>query len=227
MAGSASEREIRDYAANRLRQILPGSRIIHELVVGGCRADLAAVERERITLVEIKSQKDVLKRLDVQMRHFERAAHSVIVIAHEKWFDRTPYNTGHPRFVPSDELEKGVKDRATIWAYPEQADRPLYGTWALPYWKLTGFQPRASEMLLLLWKSELLAEAGRHHVSCSTRSTVTHLVREMAWHMTGKEIAQAVCRQLRGRPFPEADPPIAPDIVAAASVNADTEAVLL
>lgn len=209
MAGSASEREIRDYTAGRLREMLPSARIVHELVVGGCRADLAAVEADRLTLVEIKSEKDVLKRLDRQMHHFERAAHSVIVVAHERWFDRTPYNSGHPRFVPSDPLRDGVDSRGEVWAYPEVVERSMYGRWAIPPWRRNGFQPRASDLLLLLWKPELLAEAARHRIVATSRSTVVHLVREMAWLMTGREIAEAVCRQLRGRHFPEADPPVA------------------
>lgn len=208
MAGSSSEREIRDYAAGRLREMYPGARIIHELVVRGCRADLAAVTERSVALVEIKSERDTLKRLPEQARQFSMAAHQVIVIAHERWFDKTPYNNGNPRFVPSAELRDGSGGRADIWAYPETPDRGMYGAWRLPSWHANDPEPRASELLGLLWRQELLVECGRHRISCSSRSTCPYLIREMAWHMTGREIVEAVCRQLRQRHFPEADAPI-------------------
>lgn len=204
MSGSASERAIRDYAADRLRQMMPDARIIHELVVGGCRADLAAIQPQRVTLVEIKSEKDTLKRFPEQVRQFERASHSVIIVAHEHWFDKTPYNNGLPRFAPGD----GLRDHSGIhnlWAYPEDHSRPNYSQWVIsPYlgWRP---EPHAARLLELLWKSELLTEAFRHRIAASSRSTVTSLIHDMAWHMTGKEIAEAVCRQLRQRNFPEAD----------------------
>lgn len=213
MAGSSSEREIRDYAADRLRQKLPEARIIHELVVGGCRADLAAVEPERITLVEIKSERDTLKRLPQQVRHFERASHAVLVIAHARWFDTTPYHNGRDRFVPIRELSDGAGS-SSIWAYPEEADRPMYGAWAMPRYWSAQIQPHAACLLELCWKAELLSECHRHRIAASSRSNCTDMIRDMAWHMTGAEIARAVCRQLRGREFPEADAPILEAIAA-------------
>jgi hypothetical protein len=213
MAGSSSERAIRDYAAGRLREMLPDARIIHELVVGGCRADLAAVQPERITLVEIKSEKDTLKRLPEQIRQFERAAHDVIIIAHERWFNTIPYNNGAPRFVPGDDLREhgGIHN---VWAYPEDHSRPNYNRWVVsPYlgWRP---EPHAARLLELLWKSELLTEAFRHRISATSRTTVTTLIHDLAWHMTGAEIARAVCRQLRQRAFPEADAPIVERLAA-------------
>lgn len=208
MSGSASERAIRDYTAGRLREMLPDARIIHELVVGGCRADLAAIEPERVTLIEIKSEKDTLGRLERQVTHFSRAAHRVVVVAHEKWFDRTPYNTGEPRFAPSDELRDWCAYPAHLWAYPEVVDRPNYARWTLAPYFGDRPEPRAAELLGLLWRSELIDEARRHCIATSSRATVNWLIREMAWLMTGREIAGGVCRQLRQRPFPEADTPI-------------------
>lgn len=208
MSGSASERAIRDYAADRLRGLLPEARIIHELVVGGCRADLAAIEPERVTLVEIKSERDSLKRLPVQVRQFERASHAVIVIAHSRWFDTTPYQNGKPRFVPTHELSDGA-GAAQVWAFPETPERgTMYGTWAMPrYWSAQP-EPHAARLLELCWKAELLAECHRHRIAASTRSNCTDMIRDMALLMTGREIAQAVCRSLRGREFPEADSPV-------------------
>ena len=215
MAGSSSEREIRDYAANRLRQMLPAARIVHELVVGGCRADLAAIEAERITLVEIKSERDTLKRLPEQVRQFARASHCVVVVAHEKWFDRTPYNNGLPRFVPSDEFRDACSgETAEVWGYPEIAERPNYGRWCLMPWAYGRAQPHAARLLELCWRAELLEEAFAHRIAASSRATMPWLIREMAWNMTGKEIARAVCRRLRRRSFPEADAPIVEAVAA-------------
>ncbi|MBO9624189.1 MAG: hypothetical protein J7500_15885 [Sphingomonas sp.] len=207
MAGSAAEREIRDYAAGRLRQMLPEARIIHELVVGGCRADLAAVEPERVTLVEIKSERDTLKRLPEQVRQFGRAAHQVVVVAHERWWDTKPYDNGSPRFAPSDELQDGAAGHG-IWAYPEVAEHKPYGAWNMPrHWSARP-EPHAARLLELCWRAELLAECHRHRIPATARSTRTTMIRDMAWLMTGREIVRAVCRQLRQREFPEADAPI-------------------
>lgn len=214
VTGSVAEREIRDAAAGFFRAQRPDARIIHELVVGGCRADLAVVQTERIALVEIKSSRDTLKRLAEQVRQFKRASHEVIVIADEKWFDRTPYNNGMPRFVPSDALQDGAPYPAEIWAYPEDKARRSYRPWHMPHWRAVSAQPHAARLLELLWKSELLAECFRHRISVSSRTTCPVMIRDMAWHMTGAEIARAVCRQLRQREFPEADAPIVERLAA-------------
>ncbi len=214
MSGSAAEREIRDHAAARLRQMMPEARIIHELVVGGCRADLAAVQPERITLVEIKSRKDTLKRLEKQVRQFGRAAHEVIVIADEKWFDTTPYNSGAPRFVPSEALQQSAPN-VTVWAYPESEARPNYSGWSIPRWWGAHAEPHAARLLEICWKDELLAECQRHRIPATGRTSRPMMIRDMALLMTGREIARAVCRQLRMRPFPEGDVPIFEERTAA------------
>lgn len=207
MAGSADERAIRDAVHDWLRVNCPGDRVIHELVVGGCRADLAAVGSERVVLFEIKSRKDKLDRLAEQVRQFSRASHDTVVVADERWFDRTPYANGADRFVPSEALSAGA-GHAAVWAYPEDRDRRINGVWSFQRWSYERPQPHAARLLELLWKEELLRECFRHRISATTRTTCPDMTREMAWHMTGKEIARAVCRQLRQRPFPEADAPI-------------------
>jgi len=205
VSGSASERAIRDAVASRLGQMLPEARIIHELVVGGCRADLAAVTEERVTLVETKSERDTLKRLPEQVRQFERAAHEVIVVAHERWFDTSPYRNGSPRFVPCEDLA-AVSGQYGLWAYPEITDRPVYGSWSLHRFPSTRPEPHAARLLEMCWRAELLEECHRHRIAVGSRATRPVLIRDMAWLLSGKEIARAVCRQLRKREFPEAGP---------------------
>lgn len=203
MAGSASERAIRDAVASHIRRELPKARIIHELVCGGSRADLAAVDHQRVLLFEVKSEKDVLARLPTQMRDFVGVGHGVVLVAHERWFDRTPYNNGAPRLAWEHESDW----RCNVWAYPEAtADEHRRYQWRLPTFSMT--QPRAALLLGLLWKSELLEEAARHRIAVTSRSRCPDIIDLMAWLMTGREIAQAVCRQLRARSFPEADAPI-------------------
>lgn len=203
---SAAEREIRDAAVARLHADLPSARVIHELVVGSNRADLAAVTRDRIVLFEIKSERDTLNRLEKQMQAFGRAAHATVLVAHQRWFDHAPCHDGAPRMAwPAS---KRVGD--AIWAYPE----PELGStvmafqyrWTLPRPSLQ--QPHAAAMLGLLWHAELMSECDRHRISCGPRTNMSSMIDQMAWLMTGREIAEAVCRQLRARPFPEADAPI-------------------
>lgn len=202
---SAAEQEIRDALVAFLHQELPQARVVHELVTGGCRADVAAVEPERLLLFEIKSEKDTLDRLPVQMKEFEAVGHHAFVVAHERWFDRTPYNNGSPRFAwPGD------RSHGAVWSYPSTAGANtgahyLY-RWRLPNQTLT--QPRARHLLFLLWKDELLAECAAHGLKVNSRTRNPDLVDLLAYSLTGKQIARAVCRQLRGRRFVEADPPI-------------------
>lgn len=68
---------------------MPGARIVHELNVAGQgtnRIDVAAIETQAIVGVEIKSRKDMLKRLAEQWDTFSKCCHCIIVAAHEKHF---------------------------------------------------------------------------------------------------------------------------------------------
>lgn len=100
---------------------------------------------------------------------------------------------------------------SNLWAYPEPTDFPQRSH----CWEKTDrwrshrqAQPRAHDFLHLLWRDELAAEAMRHGIGANARSTVGYLIGEMCWLMSGREIAQAVCRQLRARTFVEADAPV-------------------
>lgn len=207
--GSEAERVIRYAVADYARTHLPGARIVHELVTGGCRADVAAVQRDRLTLFEIKSERDKLDRLKRQMREFRTVSHEAVLVAHIKWFDQAPYDNGAPRISAPDELDHHGKHR--LWCFPE-TDLSQFPTNGFIYsWKFNKpdlCQPRALTFLHLMWRAEMLAEARRHRVDVTSRMNMWTIAQQMAWHMTGKEIAEAVCRQLRGREFPEADPPI-------------------
>jgi hypothetical protein len=211
---SSDELEIRSYVVSRLRTLMPSARIIHELNVAGQgtnRIDVAAVTTTAVVGVEIKSKKDTLKRLDEQWKAFRQCCHFVFVAAHEKHFVDWR-NDGRRDDVPSDAhlnhplfLGKWSMEKHTL-QYPKQPPR-RYGSSFNPHTDVLT-QPRALYLLEMLWASELQAECHRHRISCNSRSTRGEMIRDMVWMMTGKEICHAVCRQLRGRVFAEADPPI-------------------
>jgi len=211
MPGSAAEREIRDAVAGHIRRMggvagVQGARVVHELVMGERRVDLAAVGRDRLVVFEIKSERDTLSRLAGQVAAFQQAAHQVVVVAHRKWFEEYEYG-----LRPTEDLA-GVMNgprRPELWCHPaptiEEFGANLNYAWRMPRPEMA--QPRAWDLLSLLWRAELVDEATRNRVAHGRRAPIREIVGQMAWHMTGREIAEAVCRQLRRRPFPEADTP--------------------
>lgn len=219
MTKSSDELEIRDYVVGRLRRLMPAARIVHELNVAGQgtnRIDVAAIAATAIVGVQIKSRKDTLKRLDEQWAAFRKCCHFVIVAAHEKHF--RPYSDrwygvhepaltmlDHPLFHGS----RGKTNQKHVWRYPEPEETDRLRHWTIfdPL-RDTQVQPRAYNALDMLWADELRRECARHSLDARQRRTRHEMILDMAWLMTGKEIAHAVCRQLRARSFAEADPPI-------------------
>ncbi|WP_011580544.1 MULTISPECIES: hypothetical protein [Chelativorans] len=200
---SSSEWEIRDAVVKRFRELWPDARIIHEMNVehGSSRADVVAVQPDRIWICEIKSERDKLDRLAGQIKDFGPTCHGLIVAAHEKWtkspgMEPTKYGM---RQIPSPLRAATAESRRfTIWEYPTS------GTWWQPGVSIPWFH----RMLLLLWTDELRFVASRHGISCSNRTPAYKLAPEMSRLMTGREIERAVCRMLRAREFAEADPAI-------------------
>lgn len=224
MTRSADEQELRNAVVVRLRELLPDARIIHELNIAGQgsnRIDVVAVTKEHIVGVEIKSRKDTLKRLEHQWESFNEVCHLVIVAAHDKhfkdwreqyWSDDQPSvrHIDHPLFYGN------WKSRSRVWQFPkadpEQTPSFWRSTdgmrWFFDRHKALLSLPRATAMLGTLWAAELQAECSRHRISSTQRTTRDVMIRDLAWNLTGKEITQAVCRQLRQRTFAEADRPI-------------------
>ncbi len=225
MTRSLDEQEIRNAVVARLRELLPSYRIVHELNVAGQgsnRIDVAAIGTEHIVGVEIKSRKDVLKRLDEQWKAFNEACHFVVVAAHEKHFTgfREKYWTDDRPSVP--QLNHALffgrwNHDKHIWRYPKPPEsewskyRPDGTSWSFDRLRQFDRIPHATKFLEMLWAAELQAECHRHRVSCTSRSTRPDMIRALAWNLTGKEVTHAVCRQLRQRSFAEADAPIYPD----------------
>jgi hypothetical protein len=211
---SASEKEIRDAVVARCRQHWPDARIVHELAIGGCRADLAVVTRSHVFAFEIKSERDTLKRLDSQFRFFDGCTHGCIVVAHDKWFERFTYDNGSEGFRPSELLKEYDIKALGLWSFPE----PPPGDWQTERyrWRKPGRdfsfdelrQPKAAGLLGILLREELVIEARRHKIPFKSRWPVTPIISSMAYGMTGRQVAEAVCRQLRSRTFAAADDPI-------------------
>lgn len=216
---SSDEREIRDAVVARLRELLPSARIVHELNIAGQgsnRIDVAAVTRNAIVAAEIKSKKDKLDRLDTQWPAFLKVSDYLIVAAHEKHFVR--HRDKWEREDSPGELRlnhvlflNSWSRRKYVWPYPRPAEER--GAWTFD--PIRDIQMRfplnAGDMLNMLWADELSAECSRHRVAAGARPTRFTMIRQMASMMTGREVREAVCRQLRQRSFAEADEPIRDD----------------
>jgi len=216
---SSAERDIRDAVVAQLCQLMPAARIVHELNVAGQgtnRIDVAAITETTIVGVEIKSEKDVLKRLDKQWAAFNKICHHVIVAAHEKHFaehretwqkDGEGYlDLNHPLFFGKWAM------RRHVWRFPRPDGASARFRHEGDNWDFDPIRAAAakyplcsSALLEMLWASELRAEGGG-----GGRATRPAMISKMALYMTGSEVRAAVCRQLRARTFAEADPPIDP-----------------
>lgn len=210
---SSAEVEIREAMIKRFRELWPDARIIQEMNVegGAARADVVAVQPERIWIGEIKSERDTLSRLPDQIKHFGPCCHGLIIAAHEKWTKHRGYTEPHSKHggrsgIPSllDEAAAGLGRLYDVWTYPEPQMK--HGRdWRGPF---SAQVPWYHRMLHLLWSDELRAVAAEARVSCTPRTPGYKLAVDLSRLMNGTEIERAVCRQLRARTFVEADPPI-------------------
>jgi hypothetical protein len=197
MVGSVAEERIRAKAEAMLRRRFPEARIIHELVLqqGGCRIDLAAVTPDLLALVEIKSERDVLSRLPDQIEAALRVGDLFAVCVAEKV---------RAKIRCSWESGEGVK---VPWGVPVMVETDE--GFAADYHDrdFTNLKParlcNPADRLEMLWAAELMRISGTKY----PRQRAKHLICET---MTGREIRRAVCRELRLRSFPRADPAVPP-----------------
>lgn len=207
---SKEENEIRVKVVERLRGMFPEARIIHELNIAGegsRRIDVAAVTEQRLIGVEIKSAKDNLKRLEDQFKAYSECFHFVFVAAHEKHFvefrERYWREDVASKYYLDHELFSLGKRIKNVWRFPEEIEVEAWEKFD-PV-RDTADQPRALSMLRMLWADELRQECLRHDIEVKSRATRATMINNMVWNMTGKQVVEAVCRQLRSRPFNEAD----------------------
>lgn len=238
MTRSSDEQEIRNAVVLRLRELMPTARIVHELNVAGQgsnRIDVAAIDAHHIVGVEIKSRKDVLKRIDEQWKTFNEVCHLVIVAAHEKHFARFREDYWSADREDILDLNHSIffghsRWRKNVWRYPRPDYQALHqytrtdgDDWRFDRLKALHRIPKSTSLLGMLWASELQSECNKHRISCNSRSTRWDMIHDMAWLMSGKEVAHAVCRQLRQRPFAEADATILPEPVSGATTAQPTQ----
>lgn len=196
---SEAEERIRLKCEAALRAAFPDARIIHELVVkqGSCRLDLAAVTPNRIALVEIKSERDVLARLDRQTKEAEEVSDLYRIAVAAKHLDKAREAAGWGRVVAEEDFAREI---GTSWATKQFMSTPC----------------NAPARLGMLWANELRIVA-----ECGPRANRSDCILRASDYFTGSEVRRRVCAALRARPFPRADPPILselfPEITRAAA----------
>lgn len=211
MAGSAAEERIRVKAEAAMRRRWPGARIVHELQLeqGGIRIDLAAIGEDFLALAEIKSERDVLKRLRSQIGRAMDVADEVwIVVAekHEAAIAEIRRSYGEPH------TEAEATRRAIQGARTMVERLGLDGGLHLDTWSMRD-RPNTPDPRCrfdLLWRDEMASALGRHFggaaIAVSSKMTRSYMTGLAIEHMTGRELRRAVCAQLRDRTFPRADP---------------------
>lgn len=220
MAGSVAEERIRAKVEAAFRRRWPEARIIHELVLdqGGVRIDLAAVTPDRLYVAEIKSERDVLKRLASQVEVATQVAQEVWVVVGEKHVERikalNDYHKRIPRVPPFVRRDGTVLDAELVtnderivplgWCHlkAEEAEGDALRWIDVP--PRSERRPAPSSMLDMLHAGELawLTKGG-------ARSTREAMIRLAIEHMSGCEIRRGVCAALMRRNFPRADAPVA------------------
>lgn len=196
MAGSAAEERIRAKAEQALREVWSAGRIIHELMLrqGGCRIDLACVTEDRLIVVEVKSERDVLTRLKRQREEANQVADGFNVILAEKYW-RKAWEEHHVSI-----LEAGKEDEFRLHLQREQ--RGVYEATC-----------NAPARLSMLWADELRRVAGS-----GRDANRSYSIRYASDSLTGAEVRRRVCAALRARSFPRADPPILSELFPEPSV---------
>lgn len=224
MAGSEAEERLRAKTEAAMRKRWPDARIVHELMLqqGGVRIDLAAVGPDFLAVAEIKSERDVLKRLADQVKRSVQVADEVWVCFAEKHAEAFRsrllpyyvYGPPQPRKPPltgewreSKPNPDRIADLSRCHLFSEQ-DGGL-AAWPDGH---SGYLVDGRARFDLLWADEMRVALSRHFGGAalpgvSSKLTRGFMQRTAVEHMSGREIRRAVCAALRERHFPRADPP--------------------
>lgn len=198
-----------------LRKRYPTARIIHELPVrySTNRIDLAAVTESEIVTVEIKSSRDVMDRLEAQLRAFLPISSRIIAALAPCWNEKLPmleikhdYGTGYrQKYTETQEIIRRVGGVET-WTVDAAAGAVTVtdGEWH------RGRKPWLAQMLDMLHVSELVHIAARHRIVTAKRPVHLTLVSDLVDMLQGREVVAEVCRALRARDafWEGSDPPI-------------------
>lgn len=217
---SAAEQEIRDAVVERLRKLRPRARICHEVNVNGQwsnRIDLLAVDEAELIAVELKSEKDTLKRANDQIAAMKLVAHHTILALHECHLVESETNQHAAHYSKLDRkywmrhIPDDVKIRwdTIAWVYPEYERCPHgygnVGMWREPERCYERALPH--DAINMLWREELLELCGKLRISVGKRPNMTEMIRALRWHANGRELTAGICSALRRRKFAEADDP--------------------
>jgi hypothetical protein len=212
---SSEELEMRALIVPELRKRWPGARIIHELPLrySTNRIDLAAVTETEIVSVEIKSSRDVMDRLEAQLRAFHPISSRIIAALAPRWNLKLPmietkldFGTSFaPQYTETQQIIRKVGG-VEVWTVDSGAGS-IEITDGGPY---RANKPWLAQMLDMLHVSELVAIAERHHIAVAKRPVHLTLVTDLVDMLQGREVVKAVCQALRERnAFDKAsDPPM-------------------
>jgi hypothetical protein len=207
---SSEELAMRDLVVPELRRRWPTARIIHELPTrySSNRIDLAAVTEDVLIGVEIKSSRDVIDRLEAQLRAFEPICHGLLVCLAPKWNLKLPSverktklgTAFDQQWTEAQEVVRRVSTLIPIWTVDAAAGAvDSEDGWILERRYLQERKPWSAKMLDVLHVSELVRVAERHQIATGRRDNHSTLVRACHDMMRPPEISRAVCRALRER----------------------------
>lgn len=216
----------------KLREYYPGARIIHELPLrySSNVIDMAAVTKDLLIAVEIKSSKDVIARLRKQLTQFRYVAHGLIFAPAPKHHVKTTRHIVDYADGTSEELgmlqapDRGrvvmrrqhvpVRSEAVLIA--EEIDGVM--VWVTDVsqslivtpWTPALSLPWPAKQLDMLHNEELLIVAKQYQAFLGKRPTHDALVRACVRVMPQPQIDAAVCWALRTRNAfdPMSDPPL-------------------
>lgn len=212
---SSEELEMRALIVPELRKRWPGARIIHELPLrySTNRIDLAAVTETEIVSVEIKSSRDVMDRLEAQLRAFQPISSRIIAALAPRWNKQLPtletkrkgYTAHSLQYTPTQEIIRKVGG-VEIWT----VDVAIGTMTVTDGGSYRSRKPWLAQMLDMLHVSELTEIANRHQITVAKRPVHLTLVADLVDLLQGREVVKAVCRALRTRnAFDKAsDPPL-------------------
>ncbi|MET4341974.1 hypothetical protein [Bradyrhizobium sp. RT9a] len=202
---SGEELRMRELVVPELRKRWPAARIVHELPLrySSNRIDLAAVTAGEIVSVEIKSSRDVMDRLEAQLRAFEPISARTIVALAPKWNEQLPmletkkeFSTSFtPQHTEAQRLIATISSAIEIWTVDADA-----GTVVVTHGgAYRSARPWLAQMLHMLHVSELVEIAHAHRIAVPKRPTHHTLSGDLCDLLQGREVVGAVCAALRSR----------------------------
>lgn len=199
---SSAEADIRGPVVDRLREVIPGCRIIHEINAAsfGNRIDVLAVGHDTMAAVEIKSERDKLDRLPAQIKAMRGVSNLVFAALHERFL-----SVSHGGFYVPSEAQGAV-----VWAWPI-ADRAGHiqcgAEWhGVDRWRKS-MKCLPHGALAMLWREELQSICRDMGVKRAGSLTMDEAMDAIRWNATGEEITRLICATLRRRDCVESDPP--------------------